>query len=331
MNRASLALVLSLAAASPVSADLPLVGDGEIPQKMTSVEADGIHVFTRTALEEHRFTGFSLGGSTDLPATEADRLRGLLRDLGPNQWLFVQATADTTRWHRRRRKEDHRLDVTVALSRTVWGFDQLDRRRITTLPPRLDDTERGLLVQVATYAEEVLPFPSPPPPPAPVAAPLAGEPGAGGELEPPTFAIGLEGGVGTLHTADISMTTPTIDLVLEKAEVRLDLGVGWWTADENQLGDLANGTAKGTLSWFPRGGWLGPFVGWVAGSQFVRSVTEYVLFAHGPAVGAIARGREWPIDAALRVGYARVNVDELQREQRWSNAFVFTVQVGKVF
>src|SRR4026208_1715632 len=91
---AAMASVLS----HPALADLPLVGDDEIPEKLTQVENDGIHVFTRTTLDEHWFGTFSLGGSDDLPEAEAARLRALVSGLGPNQWLFVQATADAIGW-----------------------------------------------------------------------------------------------------------------------------------------------------------------------------------------------------------------------------------------
>jgi len=321
---AAMASVLS----HPALADLPLVGDDEIPEKLTQVENDGIHVFTRTTLDEHWFGTFSLGGSDDLPEAEAARLRALVSGLGPNQWLFVQATADAIGWKERRNKEEHRLDVTVALARTVWGLDNLQRKRVTTLAPKLEDTRRGLRVAIATYQEEVLPFPSATA--APIVAPIVSRE-TESENEDYSLAIGLEGGVGTLSSNNLTMTTPTIDLVIEKREVRLDLGVGWWTAGQNELGDLADATAKATLTWFPHKGWIGPFAGWVAGSQFVRSVTEYVTLAHGPAFGVTARASRWNLDGALRVGYTRLNLDELNQDQDWTNGFVLNVQVGKVF
>jgi hypothetical protein len=85
------------------------------------------------------------------------------------------------------------------------------------------------------------------------------------------------------------------------------------------------------ISWFPRGGCCGPYLGWVAGSQFVRDVAEYVAFAHGPALGGIARAHYWVLDGSLRIGYARVNLDELDQENDWSNAFVLNIQAGMVF
>jgi hypothetical protein len=169
----------------------------------------------------------------------------------------------------------------------------------------------------------VIPIPAPaPPPPAPVVI---------HERTGSTFHIGLEGGLGFLRTGGVSMTTPMVNLVVEKEEVRLDLGVGWWPAGDNELGDLADGSAHGTLSWFPYGGAIGPFVGWASASQFVREVTEYVLFAHGPAVGVTGRASRWHLDGAVRVGYARVSLDEFNRAERWANALVLGVQVGKVF
>jgi len=313
----------------PVLADLPLVGDDEIPEKLTQVEDDGIHVFTRTTLDEHWFGSFSLGGSDDLTKAETERLRAIVSSLGPDQWLFVQATADAIGWKERRSKEEHRLDVTVALARTVWGLDNLQRKRVTTLPPKLDDTRRGLRVAIATYKEAVVPFPTTTAAP-PVVAPIVSRE-TESENEDYSLAIGLEGGVGTLSSNNLTMTTPTIDLVIEKREVRLDLGVGWWTAGQNELGDLADATAKATITWFPHKGWIGPFAGWVAGSQFVRSVTEYVTLAHGPAFGGTARGSRWGLDGALRVGYTRLNLDELNQDEDWTNGFVLNVQVGKVF
>jgi hypothetical protein len=323
-----LLIILALATvfSHPVLADLPLVGDDEIPEKLTQVEDDGIHVFTRISLDERWFGVFSLGGSTDLPAAEAERLRSIVSGVGPNQWVFVQATADANSWKERRSKEEHRLDVTVALARTLWGLDNLQRKRVTTLPPKLNDTRRGLRVAIATYSEQVIPFPVAPP--VPVVAPVVSRES---ESESSSLAIGLEGGFGILSSDDLDMTTPTIDLVIEKQEVRLDLGVGWWPAGDNELGDLADASAKATLTWFPNRGWIGPFVGWVVGSQFVRSVTEYVTLAHGPAFGATLRGSRWRLDGALRVGYTRLNFDELDQDQRWSNGFVLSAQVGKVF
>jgi len=318
----SLFLLAALLCACPALAELPLVGDDEVPERLSSVGSDGIHVWNRVALDELRFDGFSIGGSDDLPAGEAERLRGVVADLGPNQWLFLQATADTTGWHDYKQKEDHRLDVSVALARSIWGLDNLKRKHITLLPPKLADTRRGLAVYVATYDEEIIPFPAQPaPPPAPVVI---------RERENP-YRIGLEGGLGFLRTGGISMTTPTVDLVVEKEEVRLDVGIGWWPAGENEIGDLADGSAKVTLAWFPHGGAIGPFIGWASGSQFVREVTEYVLFAHGPTVGVIARGHWRMLDGALRAGYARVSLDELNQDERWANALVLGAQVGKVF
>ena len=313
--------------AHPALADLPLVGDDEIPERLTQVENDGIHVFTRTSLDERWFNGFSLGGSDDLPAGEAERLRALVSSLGPDQWIFVQATADAVGWRERRNKEEHRLDVTVALARTLWGLDNLQRKRVTTLPPKLEDIRRGLRVAIATYKEEVIPFPSPASP-VPTVAPIVSQES---EAEPSTLAIGLEGGLGLLSSNDLTMTTPTVDLIIEKQEVRLDLGVGWLPAGDNELGDLADATAKVTITWFPRRRWIGPFAGWVVGSQFVRSVTEYVTLAHGPAFGATLRGDLWVLDGAFRVGYARLNLDELNQDQRWTNGFVLNAQIGKVF
>lgn len=314
--------------ASPVLAELPLVGDDEVPEKLSSVEEDGVHIFDRVSMEEHRFDGFSLGGSTDLPEAEAERLRGLINLLANNQWLFLQATADTTGWHKRRSKEEHRLDVSVALARSIWGLDNLQRKRITLLPPKLADTRRGLAVYVATYEERVVPFPSAPAVPATAPAPVTV---VERETVGSTFDIGLQGGLGFLRTGGVSMTTPTVDLVIEKEEVRLDLGVGWWPAGEGELGDLADGSAKGTLTWFPYGGGIGPFVGWASGSQFVREVTEYVLFAHGPTVGVMGRAHRWHLDGALRLGYARMSLDVFDREERWANALVLAVQIGRVF
>jgi hypothetical protein len=335
---AALGAMLAVAIAAQLAlAGLPLVADGEIPERLTAAELDGIHIFTRVSLDEQRFDGFSLGGSDDLPPAEADRLRGLVAGLSPDQWLFVQATADTTRWHGRRAKENHRLDVMVALARALWGEETLDHeRRITVLPPRLGASRRGLTVFLATYDESVVPFPAAQPAAAPTPAPAPPPPQVVvREGEAPSFTIGLEGGVGTLSTSGVSMTTPTVDFVIEKAqvdaEVRLDVGVGWWPAGDNEFGELADGTAKTTLSWFPHGGWIGPFIGWAGGSQFVRSVTEYVVFAHGPAAGVTVRSRSWLLDGALRLGYARVNLDEFNREQRWANALVLSAQVGKVF
>jgi len=327
----SLLIILALATLSslPALADLPLVGDDEIPEKLTQVEDDGIHVFTRTTLDEHWFGTFSLGGSDDLPAEETERLRGLVSGLGPNQWLFVQATADAIGWKERRAKEDHRLDVTVALARTLYGLDSLQRKRVTTLAPKLDDTRRGLRVAIATYKEDVIPYPTAAPS-TPLVAPIVTRE-TESENEDYSLAIGLEGGVGVLSSNNLTMTTPTIDLVIEKREVRLDLGVGWWPSGENELGDLADATAKATLTWFPHKGWIGPYAGWVAGSQFVRSVTEYVTLAHGPTVGVTLRASRWLLDGAFRVGYARLNLDELDHDQDWTNAFVLTAQVGKVF
>jgi hypothetical protein len=63
----------------------------------------------------------------------------------------------------------------------------------------------------------------------------------------------------------------------------------------------------------------------------VRQVTEYVLFAHGPTVGVMGRAHRWNLDGAVRVGYARVSLDELNATERWTNALVFAAQVGKVF
>lgn len=313
--------------ARPARADLPLVADDEIPPQLTRVDGDGIHVFTRIALDEHQFHGFSLGGSDDLPAAEADRLRALVSGLGPDQWLFVQATADTTRWQGQRKKDNHRLDVSVAIARTLWGLDRLERKRVTTLPPRLAAKDRELIVSVATYDETVIPFPVAAPP-APSASPATI---VVHEVESAPLAIGLEGGLAVLSASELTMTTPTVDLVFEKHEVRLDLAVGWSPAGDNELGELADGTAQATISWFPRGGHFGPFIGWVAGSQFVRDVAEYVVFAHGPAVGGIARADYWVLDGSLRIGYARVNLDELDQENDWSNAFVFSIQAGMVF
>jgi hypothetical protein len=320
-----LLLAAAILVAYPALAELPLVGADEVPERLGSVEEDGFHVFHRTALEELRFDGFSLGGSDDLPAADADRLRGLVGNLGPNQWIFLQATADTTGWHVYREKEDHRLDVSVAVARTLWGLDNLERKRVTLLPPKLADTRRGLAVYIASYEEEIIPFPEPAPPPAPPPpAPVVMRPSH-------PYRIGLEAGLGFLRTGGVSMTTPTVDLVLEKEEVRLDVGVGWWPAGDNELGNLADGSAKVTLAWFPHGGSIGPFLGWASSSQFVREFTEYVLFAHGPAVGVMARSNWRVLDGALRVGYARVSLDELNREERWTNALVVAAQVGKVF
>ena len=312
----------------PALADLPLVGDDEIPEKLTQVGDDGIHVFTRTTLDEHWFGSFSLGGSDDLSEAEAERLRALVSGLGPNQWLFIQATADAVGWKERRSKEEHRLDVTVALARTVWGLDSLQRKRVTTLPPKLEDTRRGLRVAIASYEENVIPFPTATA--APVVAPIVSRE-TESENEDYSLAIGLQGGMGILSSNDLTMTTPTVDLVIEKREVRLDLGVGWWPSGENELGDLADATAKATLTWFPRKGWIGPYAGWVAGSQFVRSVTEYVLLAHGPTIGGTARASRWGLDGAVRAGYTRLNLDELNQDEDWTNGFVFSAQVGKVF
>ncbi len=325
MKPLALLLGAALLMASPVRAELPLVGDDEIPGKLSSIESDGIHIFSRGSLEELHFDGFSLGGSTDMPKAQADELRALVNRIGPNQWLFVQATADTTGWHQYKKKEDHRLDVSVAIARSIWGLDNLKRKHITLLAPKLADTRRGLSVYIATYEEQVLPLPETPAP-APAPAPVVIH-----ERPSPGMHIGLQGGLGLMRTGGLSMTTPTVDLVIEKQEVRLDLGVGWWPAGDNELGDLADGSAKGTLAWFPYGGAVGPFVGWSSASQFVRNVTEYVVFAHGPTVGVMGRAHAWNLDGALRVGYARVSLDELNRTERWTNALVLAVQVGKVF
>jgi hypothetical protein len=311
----------------PARADLPLVADDEIPPQLTRVDGDGIHVFTRVSLDEHEFRGFSLGGSDDLPAAEADRLRALVSGLGPNQWLFVQATADTTRWQGQRKKDNHRLDVSVAIARTLWGLDRLERRRVTTLPPRLAAKDRELVVSVATYDERVIPFPAAEPP-APSSSPATI---VVREVEPAPLAIGLEGGLALLSIGELTMTTPAVDLVIEKENARLDLTIGWSPAGDDELGELADATAQMAISWFPRSGCCGPFLGWVAGSQFVRDVAEYVAFAHGPALGGIARAHYWVLDGSLRIGYARVNLDELDRENDWSNAFVFNIQAGMVF
>ena len=318
---------------APTRAELPLVAADEIPVRLARADSNGIHVFTRISLDEHQFNGFSLGGSDDLPAVEADRLRALVSGIGPNQWLFVQATADTTRWHGQRKKDNHRLDVSVAIARTLWGLDHLDRKRVTTLPPRLSATERELVVYVATYDETVIPFPAQaqpvaqePPAPSPVPETMVVR-----EVESSPLGIGLEAGMALLSAGDLTMATPAVGLVFEKKEVRLDFAVGWSPSGDNELGDLADATAQATLSWFPRGGHFGPFVGWVAGSEFVRDVAEYVLFAHGPALGGTARAHYWVLDGSLRIGYARVNLDELDQENDWSNGFVLNIQAGMVF
>ncbi len=335
---AAIGLLLLSAAIALLSgsarADLPLVADDEIPEQLTRVDSDGIHLFARVSLDEHWFDGFSLGGSDDLPAAEAERLRALVSELEPHQWLFVQATADTTHWRAHPRKDNHRLDVDVAMARNLWGLDHLKRKRVTTLPPRLAASERGLRVYVASYDERVIPFA---PTESPVTAPPALSPSyiIEEKVEPPLLALGLEVGYGVLDAGGFTLATPTVDLVIEKAEVRLDLGVGWQPAGDSSLGDLADVTTKVTVSWFPpwipTAGHVGPFLGWVAGSEFVRNVTEYVVLAHGPAIGATARADVWVLTGAVRAGYARVSLDELDQKQRWTNGFVFNIQIGKVF
>jgi hypothetical protein len=231
-------LLIVLAAAGlfagPVLAGLPMIGDDEIPERLTAAEEDGIHVFSRISLDEHWFDEFSGGGSDDLSPAATDRLRALVDDLQSNQWIFVQATADKMRWHGRRSKEAHRLNTSLAIARALWGRDHLKRERVSTLSPRLGAERRGLSVLIATYDEQIVPYPSAEPPPEPPPVVIR-------EVQPapPSFAIGLEGGMGLIRTRGITMTTPTVDLVIAKEEVRLDVGVGWAPAGEEDLGDVA--------------------------------------------------------------------------------------------
>lgn len=126
------------------------------------------------------------------------------------------------------------------------------------------------------------------------------------EVREPT-RLGLETGIAVFHAGALTRTVPKIDLVFEKTEARFEFGIGWFPADENRLGRLDNGYGELLLTWFPYGRWLGPSVGWVASSQFVREVTEYLQLDHGPTIGMTARFNH-VLSGAVHLGYALIAI-----------------------
>ncbi|MBI3956877.1 MAG: hypothetical protein HY340_02705 [Candidatus Kerfeldbacteria bacterium] len=276
-------------------------------------------------------SGFSPGGTLDAPSIFAWG-RSTVAQLADDQYLEVRGTASTEphRWIGERDKTWHARDVLAAFARAKSFADSVNAVYPWSVrfnpEPLVGEEYRGDIVTTYGVKRTVIAYvQTTHHQAAPDTVYLSRE------AEPTKFGLGMEFGYGGLGTSGRWVSCPTVNLVIEKPTVRFDLGIGWRPAGTSQeFGDLADAMTIGTITWFPNSGAVGPFLGWVGATRYIRAETEYVTLSNGPSLGAAIRF-DRVLTGLVRVGFARVSTDEIGTSQTWTNGGFVAVQLGRVF
>lgn len=270
----------------------------EVPKVLVKVDISGhLAAHPLKTTEVHSFSGFSLGGSLDLPPKEVERLRQVLAGVKNGQYVFIQGRADDHRWHRSYTKKEYdRLDLSLAMTRAEWARGIA--RQAYILMPVLERNVRGFDLYIATYGEAV---------------PLkheAAQPAPRSGFTPDTIwvsfkgkLVAIGGGVGWAYVQvhDRAFSCPTVSLVFKKKAVEISLTVGWRPIARPQSdvwGDRAQSLAGAELTWW-HSSWLG-FSGGLNGVwETLRDNDQFTERAFGLYLGPklSRRGKNFAAEA----------------------------------
>lgn len=275
--------------------------------------------------------GFSPGGTLDAPEL-FERGRAMAATLTPYEYLLVRGTASVEphRWIGERPKRWHAFDVLAGIARAKTFADSVNvvyPGSVRFDPEPIPGQEfRGIVVwryRVVKTALSPIRTATQPVIHETVVREITSQ---GSETR-----IGVLGGYYFLPTNDRTVNVPGFGLALEKPYGRLDLGIGWRSAGRSEaFGPLADAMTFGILTWFPKAGAVGPFLGWVGATRYVRDETEYLQISNGPVVGAMLRYDRF-VAANFKIGLARISTDEIGGGPRWTNGSFVAIQVGKSF
>lgn len=233
--------------------------------------------------------GFSPGGSDDWPKESVMWFDCTVRSAlnQPNVLIVLQGTADVMDWEKRRRKEDHRLDVGVAESRAVTAYTRLKLLGggATVLPPTTNYPDRGFIIYLVHYRA-----------PRQVERITSNTQTVPGELR-----LGVAVGGTYLHSNGMAFAVPTASLVfkLEPATYLL-VGGGLWshTIANSSFPDRAEIMVAAELAYFPDDAWLGYALGARGAWENNLSQDKYLERAYGFTLGP-----------RLRYGHVQLGVD----------------------
>lgn len=236
----------------------------QVPKVMIQTDsAGGVVSWPLKSLTSNTLTGFSPGGSNDLIGSEIARIKAIVDGIGPDQYVFIQGRADTTRWyHNYRRKQYEQQDLLLAMTRGQWILELAQKSnpkaaaRMYLLAPELVRDGRGVNVFVAIYAPSSI-----------LTASQTRRRGMGNDhndqtpsvrsqlcpLPPRDIGLRMGGGLGLVgvQAADgMTFLVPTLNMDFVKSHTAVSLYAGWRATSEtaDTLGRRAESVVGGELT-----------------------------------------------------------------------------------